>query len=121
MASMRAFAYIYIYIWIVQYECRLIFLSGKKASFIFACIVVETSFIKLNIIRSASDNQQKYITHIQDIQSLSSSFVVSFFLLLLHTPIFEYILLLHTRLIALSYLLQQYNSLHIYAYKDIYA
>jgi hypothetical protein len=43
---------IYIYRCIVQYECRLILLAR---------IIVETSFIKLNIVRSASDNQQKYI------------------------------------------------------------
>ncbi len=38
-------------------------LSSSRPSKIYmlGCIVVETSFIKLNIVRSASDNQQKYI------------------------------------------------------------
>jgi hypothetical protein len=75
MASMRANSSICV----VQYECHLIFLSGSEASSILACIVVERSFIKLNIIHSASGNQQKYITHIQDIRSLSLLFVISFF------------------------------------------
>jgi hypothetical protein len=56
-------------------------LSSSRPSKIYmlGCIVVETSFIKLNIACSASDNQQKYITHTHDIRSSSSSFVVNFF------------------------------------------
>jgi hypothetical protein len=59
MAWMRASAYICV----VQSECRLIFLEAGIASYVLDCIVVETSFIKLNIVLSASDNQQKYIGH----------------------------------------------------------
>jgi hypothetical protein len=80
MASMRANAHICIYTCVVQWRRRLIFLAACQARSILACTVVETSFIKLNIARSASDNQQKYITHTHDIRSSSSPFVVSFFL-----------------------------------------
>jgi len=83
-------ALIYIYICIVQYECRLILLSGRKATSILACIVVETSFIKLNIIRSASDNQKKYIAYIQDIRSISSSLGFFSSSVVVHTDIWIY-------------------------------
>lgn len=88
--------------------------NRSKASSMIVYIVVETSFIKLNIVHRTSDNQQKYIAHMPDIWSISSSIVVRFFFLfyrhyscyctlsLKHR--YLNILLSFVRLIVLSYL-----------------
>ena len=94
MASMRASAYVCVV------QCRLIFIAAGKATSILACILVETSFIKLNIVHSASDNQQKYTGH--SISTVVSCFLFFFYrhqsynCTLPQALIFEYTTLAHT-------------------------
>ena len=67
---------------VVQRAYRLIFLAARQKRSILDCAVVETSFIKLNIARSASDNHEKHLvsthTHTPTTFDLHRSFVRSF-------------------------------------------